>query len=220
MKHEQEWVVIPDYNGKYEINQDGVIRSWWRCVEKPYAQPKFIKVDGRRVTLYKDGKENRINIDLLLEKIFGVYHIISLPNEIWKPIENYEGYYKVSNMGRVLAERRFLIKENGVEQFCKEQIVQANTIINSGYRIVNLVKDKQLHHFLVHRLVAKHFVENPYNMPFVNHKDENKLNNCANNLEWCNKIYNCNYGTCQERRIATRLNNNNGKYGYKLKRNR
>lgn len=52
---------------------------------------------------------------------------------------------------------------------------------------------------LVHRLVAIAFLDNPRNLPFVNHKDEDKLNNYASNLEWCDRKYNNNYGTRNQR---------------------
>lgn len=47
----------------------------------------------------------------------------------------------------------------------------------------------------IHRLVAEAFIPNPNELPFINHKDEDKHNNCADNLEWCTAKYNCNYGT-------------------------
>ena len=231
MKHEavvygsvpsKVWVDIPSYNGKYQINKDGQVRAYYRYgahnIDPHY---KLLSVKGGSVVLY-DEMHNRTKlcVDYLLELCFGVQHIDSLPNEERKPIKGYEGYYKVSNKGRIISERRFLTRKNGVKQFCKEQIVQAKTIINSGYRIVNLIKDKKPRKFLVHRVVAEHFVDNPNNLPFVNHKDENKLNNISSNLEWCDRSYNGLYGTCQERRIATRLRNNNGDYGYKRKVNK
>lgn len=47
----------------------------------------------------------------------------------------------------------------------------------------------------IHRLVAEAFILNPNELPFINHKDEDKHNNCTDNLEWCTAKYNCNYGT-------------------------
>lgn len=65
---------------------------------------------------------------------------------------------------------------------------QTNTY--NGYKIVSL-KNK---HYRVHRLVAENFLDNKDDLPYVNHKDESKLNNNADNLEWCNASYNINYG--------------------------
>lgn len=52
---------------------------------------------------------------------------------------------------------------------------------------------------LAHRFVAECFISNPQNLPCINHKDENKINNCVDNLEWCTTKYNTNYGTRNKR---------------------
>lgn len=89
--------------------------------------------------------------------------------EIWKDVVGYEGLYKVSNTGRILArscERRF----------------QKN---NSGYETVMLYKDGKYRRRTVHRIVAEAFIPNPLCYSQINHIDENKENNCVSNLEWC-----------------------------------
>lgn len=64
----------------------------------------------------------------------------------------------------------------------------------AGYASVELFNKSGSKRFLVHRLVATAFIDNPNNYPQVNHKDENKSNNCVSNLEWCTAKYNMNYG--------------------------
>lgn len=77
---------------------------------------------------------------------------------------------------------------------------------NSGYLAVYLWENGKKVTRFVHRLVAEAFVPNPQNMPCVNHMDEDKHNNVAINLEWCDHSYNCRYGTCQERRKEKLVN--------------
>ena len=107
--------------------------------------------------------------------------------EIWCPIRGYEGIYEVSDQGRV--------KSIG---YGKERILRPgrNTC---GYLLVGLRKNREQKWYLVHRLVAQAFIPNPDNLPQVNHKDENKTNNSVQNLEWCDRKYNCNYGTRNQR---------------------
>lgn len=75
-----------------------------------------------------------------------------------------------------------------------------------GYNYVKLTKNGKSKAFKVHRLVAMAFIPNSNNFCFVNHKNENKRDNRASNLEWCNKKYNCQYGTSQERLSKNRKN--------------
>lgn len=106
-------------------------------------------------------------------------------NENFRQISGYEGLYSVSDKGEVLSEKRKRILSCGKNQY--------------GYNLVVLFKDGKGKQYLVHRLVAEAFIDNPDNLPEINHKDENKDNNSVENLEWCTHQYNCNYGTRNER---------------------
>lgn len=103
--------------------------------------------------------------------------------EEWKDIKGFEGWYQVSNLGRVRSvERR--INNNGTLQTYKSHILKSS-ISNKGYFYVVLYKQNKATHRYIHRLIAEHFIENPKELPCVNHKDANKLNNNIINLEWC-----------------------------------
>lgn len=102
-------------------------------------------------------------------------------SEKWKDISGYEALYEVSNEGRVRNSKT-------------KRILKFDTSKN-GYKRVTLRKENKPHKFSVHRLVANEFVENPHQLPCVNHKDEDKSNNKAENLEWCTRSYNINYGS-------------------------
>lgn len=116
--------------------------------------------------------------------------------EVWKDIEGYEGLYQVSNLGRV----KSLPKRDGF-RFLSERIMVGG--MSNHYRCVILSNRGNQKGFTIHRLVAKAFLPNPDNLPQINHKDENKLNNRVDNLEWCSAKYNMNYGTCIKRRAKT-----------------
>lgn len=119
-------------------------------------------------------------------------------NEIWKDIEGFEGFYQISNAGRVksLCQPKQYHKP-------KENILKPS-ISNTGYYQVTLYKNTKRKKFLVHRLVALAFIPNPNDYPHINHKDENKLNNSVENLEWCTALYNNRYGTAKVRSIETK----------------
>ena len=117
--------------------------------------------------------------------------------EIWKDIKGYESLYQVSNLGRVKSLARKVIKKNYVS-FKKERILKQQTD-RYGYKKVILQRNYQIKTFSIHRLVAEAFLENPYHLPQINHKDENKENNCVLNLEYCDSKYNNNYGTRNKR---------------------
>ena len=111
--------------------------------------------------------------------------------EVWCPIVGYENLYEVSSFGRVRSLDRWIPqkgprKEDRVN-FYKGQLLSPK-IPKNKYPTVNLKKrgsNGQM--FLVHRLVALHFTNNPRGRPEVNHIDGNKLNPRAANLEWVNR---------------------------------
>ena len=103
--------------------------------------------------------------------------------EIWKPIKDWEDYYEVSNLGRVRSLNRTIIRKNGQRLTCKGKILSHSTT-SQGYLRALLKVNGHGKHFQVHRLVAYAFIPNPENLTFVNHRDGNKENNRASNLEW------------------------------------
>ena len=129
--------------------------------------------------------------------------------EEWKSISGYEGLYEVSSYGRVKRLKISYIRKNGIMVHKPELILKPN-YFSGGYFRVGMYKNKTFKYYLIHRLVAQAFLPNPDNLPEVNHKDEDKSNNRVDNLEWCDHKYNMNYGTLQQRRIQTNINN--GKY--------
>ena len=118
--------------------------------------------------------------------------------EKWKDIEGYEGLYQVSNMGRVKSLERFRKGKHNSLVFVNEKILKSRKD-GGGYLRVSLSKEGKIKTFKVHRLVASAFLDNPNNLLEVNHINEIKDDNRVNNLEWCNKSYNCNYGSRNER---------------------
>ena len=123
--------------------------------------------------------------------------------EEWRDIEGYEGLYQVSNTGKVKSLERTIWTGRGCYHTLPERILKADKW-GGGYYQVTLFKDGKRDRYKVHRLVAKAFIPNPDNLPCINHKDENKKNNCVQNLEWCTYKYNSNYGTSMERSVSKR----------------
>lgn len=138
--------------------------------------------------------------------------------EIWRTAiydsEIYEGLYKVSNLGRILSLNYNHTGKPGL----------MNPVdVGTGYLQVGLWKNKKTKLCYVHRLVAEAFLENPENLPEVNHKDEDKTNNFVflnengsvdkekSNLEWKNHRDNCNHGTRNERIAKAQTNGKQSK---------
>ena len=114
--------------------------------------------------------------------------------EIWKDVVGYEGLYQVSNFGRVKSLDRY----DKIGRKYKGKIIK-QVLMKNGYLGLNLCVGGSCKTFYAHRIVASAFLDNPQNLPQINHKDENKQNNFVDNLEWCDSTYNNNYGTARER---------------------
>ena len=106
--------------------------------------------------------------------------------EIWKSIENYEGYYEVSNLGNVRSIDRIVPTLNS-KYYKFKSILLKPSKSGSGYLAISLVKNSKAHTITIHILVAKAFIINSENKPTVNHIDGNKYNNNVLNLEWATK---------------------------------
>lgn len=113
--------------------------------------------------------------------------------ENWKDIQGFEGIYQISDRGRIKSLKRNKCLKLGPNP--------------TGYITVQLHKNGDIKGFSVHRLVAEAFIPNPNNYKEVNHIDEDKTNNCKENLEWCTHQYNNTYGTKIQRGVETRMKN-------------
>lgn len=132
--------------------------------------------------------------------------------EKWKDIPGYKGIYQASSLGRIRSVERY-IKCNVSNQHkvniktkrhIKEKILKCG-IDKDGYKKISLSKDGKTKYFRVCRLIAMTFIPNENQSLQVNHKDENKKNDCIDNLEWCTCKYNQNYGTRNKRISRSRM---------------
>lgn len=119
--------------------------------------------------------------------------------EIWKDIEEFEGVYQVSNLGNIKSLRNGRILRSRNRDF---------------YRAVNLYNNGTYKTLNIHRLVAQAFIPNPNNLPIVNHIDENKVNNNAENLEWCTVKHNNDHS--RGKKVMSIIDKNTGKTVQKI----
>lgn len=107
--------------------------------------------------------------------------------EVFKDCPGYEGRYLIGNYGTVWSVARNHKMKTYIDK--------------KGYENVGFWdKDLKHHDHRVHRLVALAFIPNPKKLPEINHKNEDKLDNRVENLEWCTTSYNCRYGSRIQRR--------------------
>ena len=107
--------------------------------------------------------------------------------EVFEDLKGYENSYQISDSGRVFTKRRLI----GNQIYYGKELTPQLT--SDGYLKITLSKNGKSKKYYLHRLVAIQFLDNPNNLPQVNHIDGNKINNSITNLEWCTKNENQNH---------------------------
>jgi hypothetical protein len=113
--------------------------------------------------------------------------------EVWKDVVGYEGYYQVSNLGRVRSVDRTIYYKDGRKRYILKGRVLKLKKMKIGYRQVNFHRDSDIQYKYIHRLVAEAFLKNENDYKYINHKDAIKHNNIVSNLEWCNQSINAHH---------------------------
>lgn len=227
------WRDVKDYEGYYQVSNFGKLR---RCNKRYNNIPIPLESgkDGRIYAHLRIGQVKRlVPLCLIVATAFvpnisnakDVSYIDNNPKncsarnlkwnvgfigEEWRDIKGYEGYYQVSSLGRVRSVERavrvgdfFVTRRSKIRKISKR---------SNGYYGLLLSKDDVNTNFNIHRLVAETFIPNPFNLPQINHKNEDKSDNRVENLEWCSAKYNSNYGTRNERVMQ----NNSRMWGRKV----
>lgn len=108
--------------------------------------------------------------------------------EIWKDIEEFDGDYQISNLGRLKSVARIVNGPRGEVHLSDRLLSQ---VVNKrGYIEYQITHNGNHYSRKAHRLVAIAFIDNPNNLPQINHIDGNKQNNTVENLEWCDNRHN------------------------------
>lgn len=113
-----------------------------------------------------------------------------MQEEIWRPVKGFEGYYEVSNLGKVRSVERY-VKQSNHLRYVPPRIKKEN-VSRHGYPFVTLCKNRRSRHYLIHRLVAEAFIPNPKNKPYVDHINTNPLDYSIDNLRWVTAKENAN----------------------------
>lgn len=170
-----------------------MIGDWFK--KSDYKQDEVAEaIVNNLLNIYKSPAATQI----VLDKAVRILQLKEIDGERWVDVPDYEGLYSISNKGRIKSLPRIKNKGTRLEYVSKECLLKAS-VTKDGYLTVFLCKDGKTKSYALHRLVAIAFIPNNGELSDVNHKDENKLNNCVENLEWCSKAYNTKYGTRTQR---------------------
>lgn len=128
---------------------------------------------------------------------------IGIMEEIWKDIKDYEGYYQISNLGKIHSCDRFVKTKGNSERFVPGRSILPY-IGHGGYYYVSLYKENKNKSYTLHRLIAETFIPNRENLPCVDHINTIRTDNSIKNLKWCSfKENNNNQKTIEHKRNAS-----------------
>lgn len=195
MENIEVWKDIIGYEGLYQISNFKRIKSLSKLRinskgERYFTKEKMIG-NNRKVVLTK----NKIERPFYVHKLYDSYFFsnIDLEGEIWvdlKGIEEVDGYYKVSNYGRIKSNLKTIRKSNGRYMTFQEKIINQTKHSKNGYYFVGLKGLGKAINRSVHRLVAINFLDKKDFKTEVNHIDSDKSNNNLDNLEWVSRSEN------------------------------
>ena len=169
------------------------IHEWFK--RKDYKQDEVaIILASNLLDIYK----SPLAAQMVLDKTRKLIESVEIAGEKWVDVPDYEGLYSISDRGRIKSLARVKNRGTKLQYTSKEKLLKPS-ITKDGYLTVFLCKNGITKSYALHRLVAIAFIDNNGELSDVNHKDENKLNNCVENLEWCSKTYNTRYGTRTQR---------------------
>lgn len=130
-------------------------------------------------------------------RLLGSYDIFDMSylpkEEIFWPVPGWGDLYEVSTAGTVRAKPRPVVNQTGDTGAAHPGGVLAPSLNGAGYLQVQFRRGQKVEAKQIHRLVAETFFVNPGGLDEVNHRDKDKLNNAASNLEWCSRHYNAHY---------------------------
>lgn len=185
---EEIWRDIVGYEGVYEISNLKNVRN--KINQRQMSRFQRVKNGSWYVGLTTNGRTLSKRIDGLYETAFNLLDSNMDNTDVWVDIKGYEGYYQVSNTGKIRSMNRYIMQTHAdgylYQRFMKGKELSQKRSNGNDYRIVQLSKgaDSKSENYYIHILVAEHFIPNPQNKPTVNHKNGIKSNNCVDNLEW------------------------------------